>query len=194
MDDRTNHLPTGCRCGHTFCYACGLQWKTCSCPQFPAAPRRARPESRVPVYSPETLGLRANQSDNPGWGVQPLANNLGSDLNLGPRLRSWGVAEELPGRSSPASSGHRLRPWGVAEGLPGRSSPASSGHRLRSWGVAEELPERSSPASSGCDVHDWDRIGGGMSCQSCGNFMPSFLFRCRACRHASCLRCRYLGN
>lgn len=36
-----------CRCGHQFCYVCGMKWKTCNCPQWEEARLQSEAGTRV---------------------------------------------------------------------------------------------------------------------------------------------------
>ena len=122
LEARTNHQPTGCPCGHTFCYACGLQWKTCSCPQFggaePSTPPQARPEPRISVFTVwELWPLTPSEPSGGDSGTQPLVTFRGSaylgssETDEADDMAMYVEPGELPGHSSPATSGCDVHSW-----------------------------------------------------------------------------------
>jgi hypothetical protein len=47
LHQQTLRYPCCRRCGHHFCYICGLPWRTCNCDQWDAERLRARAEAQV---------------------------------------------------------------------------------------------------------------------------------------------------
>lgn len=206
MDASANHQPIECRCGHTFCYACGKEWKTCSCPQFdgeepadqqPERPGRARAWSQIPQASTAARDILtlAELTDALAEATRPprrwVPRHLRHDEPVEPveaDNTDTPVQETRPQRRWVPRHLRPLEPVRLfrADSTDVSDEETAVDHRAS----AARRPGHVRPTNTGCDEHSWRRIGGGRTCQSCNTWMPNFLFRCRTCRHTSCRRCR----
>lgn len=189
LEASANHQSTECRCGHTFCYACGLEWKTCSCPQFGPRPNITAQRLREPTLTgrPRNVFDPARDGWNPGpvladdWGVEPV-EPVEADNTRAPVQEA---APRAPGRWVP----RHLRPHEPVQPVEVGNTGAPV-EETAVDGPTEGRPRPASPNNPACGAHNWQRIRGGATCQSCNTVMANFLFRCRTCHHTSCARCR----
>uniref|UniRef100_A0A8H7K851 RING-type domain-containing protein n=1 Tax=Bionectria ochroleuca TaxID=29856 RepID=A0A8H7K851_BIOOC len=181
---RMVELSTGCHhitcvCKHHFCYACGVKWKSCECPQWD--------EQRLLGRANVIVNRDAGAAHHPLLEYDLEGADLGDDTWMDNLPPPPSPSPPSPSPPSPSPPPPPPTPPPLEENetdqLPNQVSASRAGRVLKERANLIQNHE--------CRHEFWNYRRGEHECEVCGDALLDFTAECIQCKIMACRRCRF---